>query len=52
MDALKSGKTTQGKLELLPLNALDEKQFQGVIARFPGGEVVILNEGLFMYLDI
>ena len=49
--ALKSGKTTQGKLELLPLNALNEEQFQGVLEHFPGGEVVILNEGLLMYLD-
>jgi O-methyltransferase involved in polyketide biosynthesis len=51
VDTLKSGKTTQGKLELLPLNALNEEQFQGVLEHFPGGEVVILNEGLLMYLD-
>ncbi len=49
--ALKSGKTTQGELELLPLNVLDEKRFQEIIGHFPRGEVVILNEGLLMYLD-
>jgi O-methyltransferase involved in polyketide biosynthesis len=51
VQALKSGKTTRGKLELLPLNALNEEQFHGVLEHFPGGEVVILNEGLLMYLD-
>jgi O-methyltransferase involved in polyketide biosynthesis len=49
--ALKSGKITHGKLELLPLNALNEEQFQRVLEHFPSGEVVILNEGLLMYLD-
>ncbi len=49
--ALKSGKTTHGELELLPLDALNEEQFQGVLEHFPSGEVVILNEGLLMYLD-
>jgi len=41
----------ESTLELLPLNALDEKQFLQIAERFPGGELVILNEGLMMYLD-
>ncbi|HTR81515.1 MAG TPA: hypothetical protein VMM58_07775 [Bacteroidota bacterium] len=40
-----------GKLELIPLNALDEKQFFEVVERFPPGEIVIINEGLLMYLQ-
>jgi len=40
-----------GNLELLPLNALDESQFLEIVDRFPQGELVILNEGLLMYLD-
>ena len=42
----------EGKLELLPLNALDEKQFRDTIRNFSKGEIVIVNEGLLMYLDI
>lgn len=41
----------QGKLELLPLNALDEKQFHEIVTHFPEGEIAIINEGLLMYLD-
>ena len=41
-----------GKLELLPLNALDEMQFQKTVDRFPVGPIVVVNEGLMMYLDI
>ena len=41
----------KGKLELLPLNALDEGQFKNIVARFPAGELAIVNEGLLMYLD-
>ncbi len=40
-----------GKLELLPLNALDESQFNEIISRFPPGEITIINEGLLMYLN-
>ena len=40
------------KLETLPLNALDEEQFMATIDRFDDGEVVIVNEGLLVYLDI
>ena len=38
-------------LEVLPLNALDEMQFEERVSRFPPGEMVIVNEGLLMYLD-
>jgi O-methyltransferase involved in polyketide biosynthesis len=41
----------QGKLELLPMNALDEEQFTKTVNRFPDGEIAIVNEGLLMYLD-
>jgi O-methyltransferase involved in polyketide biosynthesis len=41
----------KGTLELLPLNALDEKQFHDVVSRFTEGEIAIVNEGLLMYLD-
>jgi O-methyltransferase involved in polyketide biosynthesis len=40
-----------GTLELLALNALDYEQFHSIVNRFPEGEIVILNEGLLMYLD-
>lgn len=43
---------TLGKLELLPLNALDEAQFKSIVNYFPKGEIAIINEGLLMYLDI
>lgn len=42
---------TTGKLETLPLNAMDEEQFLNIVNRFPPGEIVIVNEGLLMYLD-
>jgi hypothetical protein len=42
----------KGKLEILPLNVLNEKQFYEVVSHFPPGEIVIVNEGLLMYLDI
>ncbi|PSL44365.1 hypothetical protein CLV51_106231 [Chitinophaga niastensis] len=42
---------TTSILELLPLNALDETAFTAVVDRFPEGEIVIVNEGLLMYLD-
>jgi O-methyltransferase involved in polyketide biosynthesis len=41
-----------GKLEVLPLNALDETEFQKIVDRFPEGELVIVNEGLLMYLSL
>jgi O-methyltransferase involved in polyketide biosynthesis len=42
---------SEGELEILPLNALDEDEFRKVVTRFPKGEIAIVNEGLLMYLD-
>jgi len=42
----------KGKLELLPLNALDEVNFTTAINLFPEGPVAIINEGLLMYLGL
>ena len=39
------------KLELLPLNVLDRNNFYEIIDHFPKGEIAIVNEGLFTYLD-
>jgi O-methyltransferase involved in polyketide biosynthesis len=41
----------KGKLELLPLNAMDTAAFNSVVNRFDSGPVTIVNEGLLMYLD-
>jgi O-methyltransferase involved in polyketide biosynthesis len=49
-EAIAANITLKGSLELLPLNALDEKQFKDIISRFPDGPVTIVNEGLLMYL--
>ncbi len=52
IEALKiDGFKMKGILELLPLNALDDKQFHRVAGRFPDGKIVIVNEGLLMYFD-
>jgi len=42
----------KGKLEILPLNALNEAQFEEIVNHFPPGELAIVNEGLLMYLDL
>jgi O-methyltransferase involved in polyketide biosynthesis len=42
----------QGKLETLPLNAMDEADFKSTIRRFEDGPVTIINEGLLMYLNL
>lgn len=50
--ALQTGQqVAPGILELLPLNALDEKEFRTIVGHFPPGEIVIVNEGLLMYLS-
>jgi O-methyltransferase involved in polyketide biosynthesis len=41
-----------GQLETLPLNVLDEEKFREIISHFPEGEIIIVNEGLLMYLDM
>jgi len=48
----KDGPAPKGWLELLSLNALDAVQFNGIVDRFATGELVIVNEGLLMYLDM
>ncbi len=47
----KEGFNAKGKLELLPLNALDQQGFNKIIGKFDPGEVAIVNEGLLTYLD-
>ena len=47
----KDSLNTEGKLEILPLNALDQRQFHEIVTHFPDGEIAIVNEGLLMYLD-
>jgi len=42
----------KGNFELLPLNALDESDFNSVVSRFEDGPLTIVNEGLLMYLGI
>ena len=50
--ALQNGNiNSRSKLEILPLNALDENQFANVVSHFPEGEIAIVNEGLLMYLN-
>ena len=41
----------KGKLELLPLNALDEKAFISVVHRFTPGPVAIITSGLLVHLN-
>jgi O-methyltransferase involved in polyketide biosynthesis len=41
----------KGNLETIPLNALDEKKFIETVDRFDDGPIVIVNEGLLMYLN-
>jgi O-methyltransferase involved in polyketide biosynthesis len=42
----------KGKLELLPLNALDEDAFNEMTGHFTDGPISIINEGLLMYLGM
>ena len=41
----------KGKLELLPLNALDENEFTNITGHFEPGPTAIINEGLLVYLN-
>jgi O-methyltransferase involved in polyketide biosynthesis len=41
----------ESKLETLPLNALDENSFTAITDRFADGPIVIVNEGLLVYLN-
>lgn len=42
--------TTKGCLELAPLNCLNRGQFSEIVSHFPEGQIIIVNEGLLMYL--
>ena len=44
------GTNLPGKLELSTLNALNENEFIKTVNTFPPGAIVIVNEGLLMYL--
>lgn len=53
VDELKTNASTlKGKLEIVPLNALDKEKFNEITNHFPPGELAIINEGLLMYLDM
>jgi hypothetical protein len=41
-----------GHYELRPLNALDETAFKAIVDSLPPGQLIIVNEGLLMYLDL
>lgn len=47
-----SNADTAGNLTTIPLNALDEQQFNTIVNLFPPGPIIIVNEGLLMYLNI
>lgn len=51
-ELIKDLPAAQGKLETLPLNAMNEAAFKNTIGRFADGPVSIINEGLLMYLDL
>jgi O-methyltransferase involved in polyketide biosynthesis len=53
INALKqAGKLLKGKLEVLPLNALNKEAFIEITDHFDEEEIVIVNEGLLVYLDV
>lgn len=45
-------KPLKGKLEILPLNALNKDAFREITDHFGEEEIVIVNEGLLVYLDV
>ena len=52
IDHLQLGNGSNGKFQLLPLDALNEVAFNSIIDSFGDGPVTIVNEGLLMYLNI
>jgi O-methyltransferase involved in polyketide biosynthesis len=48
---IKESQAMKGHLEVLELNALDEQRFHETVDHFKKGKIVIINEGLLMYLD-
>lgn len=51
IEQLELGKNLKGRLELLPLNAMDKPAFNTVTEKFNNGALTIVNEGLLMYLN-
>jgi O-methyltransferase involved in polyketide biosynthesis len=51
MEQLKLGNGLKGRLDLLPLNALDRHAFNTITNQFAEGPVTVVNEGLLMYLS-
>ena len=49
---LQGAEALTGRLEVLPLNALDEENFDRTVAHFPPGPLAVVNEGLLMYLNM
>jgi len=52
IEALSKNIKLDGRLEVEPLNALDEIKFRELVSRFHAGKLVIVNEGLLMYLEL
>ena len=52
MQQLGLARVLKGKLELLPLNALNRTAFNEIADSFTNGPVTIVNEGLLMYLNM
>jgi len=52
MQQLGPGRALKGKLELLPLNALNRTAFNEIADSFTKGPITIVNEGLLMYLNM
>jgi len=42
----------RGHYELRPLNVLDTPTFHNIVNEFPAGPILIINEGLLMYLGV
>lgn len=41
----------EGKLQMLPLNVMDREQFNHTVSNFDSGKLLIVNEGLLVYLS-
>jgi hypothetical protein len=46
-----TGHLLTGKLEVLPLNAMNRENFMDITSRFSPGPITIVNEGLLVYLN-
>jgi len=52
IDQLQLMSNVPGNLELLPLNAMNDDEFDKVVSRFGNSGFTIVNEGLLMYLNL